>query len=151
MISVKYHDWDKKKDAVLKYCIQEMEKKDNKNVVVLFDGYSPYFHNGYSLFKDVGKDLKRLIKEKTIVEYPSLNQNKQNGISNVKDFIEKDNHILVTKNRYFNGCEASNIIFLSCNNFGVRNSLLRAVKNIICVGVGNHLRIEGMKEDNRFY
>ena len=135
-------DWNKKKDAVLKHCIQEMEKKDNKNVVVLFDRDS--------YFKDVGKDLKRLIKDKTIVEYPASKQDKQKGISNVKDFIEKDNHVLVTESRYFNGCEASNIIFLTNGQEGVRNGLLRAVKNIICVQVGNVAKIEGMKEDNIF-
>ena len=43
-------DWDKKKGAVLKHCIEEMNKKDKKNVVVLYD---------YHLFKEVGKDLKR--------------------------------------------------------------------------------------------
>ena len=118
-----------------------MEKKGNKNVVVLFD-------DDYA-FKDVGKDLKRLIKDKTIVEYPS-NQDKHKGISDIKDFIEKDNHILVTESRYFNGCEASNIIFLTYGyGEGVRNSLLRGVKNIICVNVGA-VRFEGMKEDNRF-
>ena len=65
-------DWDKKKHLVLNHCIQEMEKKDNKNVVVLFD--EDYY------FKDVGKDLKRLIKDKTIVEYPSSKQNKRTMI-----------------------------------------------------------------------
>ena len=57
----------------------------------------------------------------------------------------------MTQNRYFNGCEASNIIFLTYGALGVRNSLLRAVKNIICVNVGGRAEIEGMKEDNRFY
>ena len=134
-------DWKKKRDAVLKHCFQEMDKKDNKNVVVLFDD---------SMYKDVGKDIKRLIKGKTVVEYPPSNQDKQKGISSVKDFIEKDNHILVTKNRYFNGCEAANIIFLTYGRPGVRNSLLRGVQNIICVQVGEwHAIIEGMKEDKR--
>ena len=83
---------------------------------------------------------------------PASHQDKQKGISNVKDFIEKDNHILVTEARYFNGCEASNIIFLTRGlSGGVRNSLLRGVKNIICVDVGGWIKVEGMKEDNRFY
>ena len=137
MINVKNSsDWDKTKDAILKHCIQEMEKKDQKNVVVLFDVLPN------ELFIDVEKDLKRLIKDKTIVEYPASNQDKQKGVANVKDFIEKENHVLFTKNRYFNGCEASNIIYLNWGGVGVRNSLLRAVKNIICVNVSNYTKIE---------
>ena len=141
-IKVNYKsDWNKKKNTILKYCIEEINKKDNKNIVILFDDSDG--------FKDIGKDLKGLIKDKTIVEYP-LKQDKVKGISNVKDFIEKDNHILVTPQRYFNGCEASNIIFLSHFEQGMRNSLLRGVKNITCVKVANLAKIEGMKEDNRF-
>merc|ERR1712126_594564 len=49
-------EWKKKKDNILNHCIQEMNKKDNKNVVIL--------HDNDSFFKDVGKDLKRLIKDK---------------------------------------------------------------------------------------
>ena len=131
MINVKNSsDWDKTKDAILKHCIQEMEKKDQKNVVVLFDVLPN------ELFIDVEKDLKRLIKDKTIVEYPASNQDKQKGVANVKDFIEKESHVLVTENKYFNGCEASNIIFLTNGALGVRNSILRPVKNIMCVHVG---------------
>ena len=76
-------------------------------------------------------------------------------IQNIKDFIEKDDHILFTKSYYFNGCEASNIVFLKyqmdLRSGGLRNSLMRGVKNLILVDVGNYARIYGMKEDNRFY
>ena len=76
----------------------------------------------------------------------------QKGIQNIKNFIEKDNHILVTKNRYFNGCEASKILFLTYGGDGVRNSTMRCVKNLMCVQVGYYTTtINGMKEDNRFY
>ena len=57
---------------------------------------------------------------------------------------------LPQRTRYFNGCEASNIIFLTGFNVGKRNNLLRGVKNIICVDVGGFAKYEGMKEDNRF-
>ena len=96
-----------------------MNKKDDKNLVVLFD--SDYF------FKDVDSEIKRLIKDKTVIEYPSK-QNKQKGFQNIKAFIEKDNHILVTRNRYFNGCEASKVLFLTTGIDGARNSLMRSVK-----------------------
>jgi len=122
------------------HCIQEMNKKDKKNIVILHDSY----------FKDVGKDLKRLIKDKTVIEYPS-NEGKKKDIQNVKDFIEKDDHILVTRNDYFNGCEASNIVYLNYYASGIRNSLMRGVKNLILVDVDSGAKISGMKEDNRFY
>merc|ERR1712198_754351 len=120
-------------DNILTYCVQEMNKKDKKNVVILHDEY----------FEDVGKDLKRLIKDKTVIEYPS-NEGKQKDIQNIKDFIEKDDHILVTRNDYFNGCEASNIVYLNSYNYGIRNSLMRGVKNLILVDVDGYAKISGM-------
>ena len=134
--------WNKKKDAILEHCLKEMDEKDNKNLVVLFDD---------DWFEDVDSDLKTLVKKKTVVEYPSK-QNKQKGEQNIKDFIEKDNHILVTRNRYFNGCEASKVLFLTWNSAGVRNSLMRSVKNLTCVDIdpGGLTTINGMKEDKRF-
>merc|ERR1712133_314598 len=104
------------------------------NVVIL--------HDGKSWFKDVGKDLKRLIKDKTVIEYPS-NEGKQKDIQNIKDFIEKDDHILVTRNDYFNGCEASNIIYLNSYLSGIRNSLMRGVKKLILVDVGGYAKVSG--------
>ena len=134
-------DWDKKKDAILEHCLKEMDEKDNKNLVVLFDDSG--------LFGDVDSDLRRLIKDKTVVEYPSK-QNKQKGIQNIKDYIEKDNHILVTRNKYFNGCEASKVLFLTNGYDGERNSMMRSVKNLTCVQVSGYATIYGMKENKRF-
>ena len=96
-------------------------------------------------------DIKKLIKDKTVVEYPSR-QDKEKGIQNIKDFIEKDNHILVTKAKYFNGCEASKVLFLTWSYYGgERNSLMRSVKNLMCVQVGVYATtMNGMKEDQRF-
>ena len=137
------YNWPKKKDAILEHCVQEMDGKDNKNLVVLYD-------SDHSGFKDVDTDLKRLIKDKTVVEYPSK-QNKQKGLQNIKNFIEKDNHILVTEAKYFNGWKASKVLFLAYYGKGVRNALLRSVKNLLCVEVGGLTTINGMKEDRRFY
>ena len=149
MLKVKGSEWKGKKDQILTHCLQEMNKKDKKNVVIL--------HDGDPDFKDVGKDLKRLTKDKTVIEYPS-NQGKQKDISNIKDFIEKDDHILFTERDYFNGCEASNIIYLnhshkgfSPNLIGYRNTLMRAVQNVILVNLGEFTNITGMKEDYRFF
>ena len=55
------YNWPKKKDAILEHCVQEMDGKDNKNLVVLYD-------SDHSGFKDVDIDLKRLIKDKIVVE-----------------------------------------------------------------------------------
>jgi len=137
-----HSEWEKKKDNILNYCVQEMNKKDKKNVVIL--------HDDGSCFKDVGKDLKRLIKDKTVIEYPS-NDGKKKDIQNIRDFIEKDDHILFTKRDYFNGCESSNIVYLNDSTDGLRNSVMRAVKNLILVDVGNRSGVGGMKEDKRFY
>ena len=134
--------WYEKKDQILKHCITEMKKKDGKNIVVLYDYYR--------LFKEAGKTLARLINDQSVVEYPS-NQGKQAGITNIKKFAEYDDHILVTQKQYFDGCEASNVIFLTWGYVGLRNSLLRGVENVFCVQVENNAKINGMKEDNRFF
>ena len=119
-----------------------MRIKEKENVVVL--------HDSSVMFKQVGNDLKKLIKDKTVVEYPS-GQGRQKDIANIKDFIEMNDHILVTESRYFNGCEAFNIILLNYFGEGVRNSLMRGVKHVICVQVSNNVAFYGMKEDKRFY
>ena len=107
--------------------------------------------DGY--FKDVADDIKRVIKDKKVVEYPSK-QSKMEEISNIKQFVEKSDHILVTRNYYFNGCESANVIYLSWNKAGIRNSVLRGVQNIICiqlmVGSGFDANMNGMKEDKTF-
>ena len=135
-------EWKKKKDQILVHCIQKMNKKDKKNVAILYD-------REY-MFEHVGKDLKRLMKDKIVIEYPS-DQGTQKDISNIKDFIEKDDHILFTRSNYFNGCEASNIVYLSHSGGGIRNSLMRGVKNLILVDVEGDVLVSGMKEDKRFY
>ena len=144
LFKVRSNDWKTKKDEVLKHCLEFMKKKNEKNVVVLWDWNS--------MFKDVADDIKRVIKDKKIVSYPS-EKSEQEGILNVKEFVEKNDHILVTEGQYFNGCEATNVIFLTYSSRGLRNCILRGVQNIICVqllfGVSN-AKISGMKEDNRF-
>ena len=92
------------------------------------------------------------IKDKTVIEYPS-NEGKLKDFSNIRDFIEKDDHILFTKSYYFNGCEASNIIFLGHHSEGVRNVMMRAVKNLILVDFydSGEYEISGMKQDKRFH
>ena len=82
------------------------------------------------------------------MSYPS--QNKKQSIQNVIDFSEQDNHILITKTKYFNGCEASNVIYVNNSSEGVRNALLRAVQNVICIQLGTAVKINGMKKDNAF-
>ena len=93
-----------------------------------------------------------MINDKKVVSYPS-EKSEQEGILNVKDFVEQNDHILVTESPYFNGCEAANIIFLTISTVGLRNCILRGVQNIICVQLsffGIEAEIRGMKEDNRF-
>ena len=137
-------DWKKKKDKVLQHCIELMSQKNVKNTVVLWNE-DPYL-------KDVADDIEKVIKDKKVVSYPSK-QSKEEGISNVKQFVEKNDHILVTEAKYFNGCESANVILLAsgyCN--GARNHVLRGVQNIMFIQLTDSFeaRINRMKEDNRF-
>ena len=148
LFNVEKAKWNAKKDEVLKHCIQLMDSKNSKNVVILWD--SPSF------FKDVADDIERLIQDKKVISYPS-SQGQADNISNVKDFVEQNDQILVTRDRYFNGCEAPNVILLTSSTKGVRNCLLRGVQNVICVQLTlnrpeypDNPEIRGMKIDNRF-
>ena len=184
LFKVDTFDWNKKKYKVLKHCIELMSQNSEKNIVVLWDDCSK--------FGDVADDIKRVIKDKKVVAYPSKQskekgmlstiasklfpskQSKEKEILNVKQFVEKSDHILVTRNQYFNGCESANVIILTNSILGTRNIVLRGVHNIICVqlyptsyypkkgkfnssSVLDHIseynpkaRMYGMKEDNRF-
>ena len=146
LFRVRDKDWKRKKKEVLKYTVELMCQKNDNNIVVLWD------HD--TLFKDVADDIKKVIKDKEVVAYPSK-QSKTDGIINVRNFIEKKDHILVTKKNYFNGCECTNVIFLTSSIGGdIRNTILRGVQNIIGIqftdGKGMEAKINGMKEDTRF-
>ena len=121
-----------------------MYRINNKNVVIVYRG---------SRFRKVAKDAKRLLKDKRIVVYPAP-EGFQTGLSNIKHFVEEDDHVLFTEGRFFDGCEASNVIFL-CDSFsGIRNHLLRAVSNLICVQIqddNSPISYTGMKENDRFH
>ena len=54
LIKISEYDWPTKKDAILKHCVDEMNKKDKKNVVFLFD---------HDYLQDIGNDLKMVIKD----------------------------------------------------------------------------------------
>ena len=121
-----------------------MIQKSEKNIVVLL--------SGDLYFEKFAGDIKKEIKDKKVILYPNK-QCKEEGISNVKQFVEKSDHILVTKGEYFNGCECSNVIILTfCRAGGIRNCVLRGVQNLICIQLisGMEVRMNGMKKDNRF-
>ena len=146
LFKVEGNDWIKRKHKVLKHCIDLMCQKSDNNIVVL------YCFQGQRTIAD---DIKSVIKDKKVVSYPSK-QSKEDGISSLKQFVEKSNYILVTQKDYFNGCESANIIFLSSSFGDVRNSALRGVQNTICIqlcngGSINDVKFHGMKEDNRFF
>ena len=143
LFKVRYSDWDTKKEQVLKHAIELIEQKNKKNIVILYDDY---FDS-----KDLEKIVKNIIRNKTIVSYPSLSGDKTQSVANVINFSVQSNHILVTKNRYFNGCEACSLIFLTGGGDGTRNCLMRAVQNLITIQLGGSAKITGMKEDNTFY
>jgi hypothetical protein len=146
LVKVKMNDWHNKKHSVLKYCFEIMLKKTAKNIVILYDGSG--------LFNTIENDLKTAITDRTIVSYPSGCKNTQQSIDNVKNFIAQNNHVLVTRDVHFNGCEATNVIYLKNSNYDIRSALMRGVQNVICVQLlrgHNDIKIKGMKEVNTFY
>ena len=135
LFNVKRVEWNVKKNKVLKHCLELMSQKSERNIAVLWDEEI--------YFDKVVKDIKNEIKDRIVVSYPNK-QCKEEGISNVKQFVEKSGHILVTQYAYFNGCECPNVLILTSGNAGgVRNCVLRGVQNLICVQL-----IHGMGSNN---
>ena len=134
-------DWNKKKKEILKHSIELIKKRNNKNIVLL--------HTKYFKSKDIQSVLEEIMENQTILTYPS-DKGKERGKQNIKDFCETPNHILVTRIRYFNGCEAANVIFVNnyYDNEGVRNQMMRGVENFIFIDVKGSINVEGMKEEH---
>ena len=147
LVKIKRHDWATKKCEVLKHVIDSMKKKNNKNIVVL--------HGAQLKSEDLKSDLIN-ITNKTIVVYPTP-KNKQQGIANIQTFIQNDNCILVTRSRYFNGSESSNVIYIEKADgvTSTRSSLMRAVEHLTIIQIINNATINdytytGMKEECKF-
>ena len=68
-----------------------MMKKKEKNIVII--------HDGTDHFNDIENTLRSVSKNKTILCNLSSSQNKQQSISNVKDFCQKYNHILAMEDK----------------------------------------------------
>ena len=122
-------DWHQKKNDILKHIVGEIQKNCNKKNIVLL-------HDKWFTSKDIQVALKH-VPNYTIKKYPS-NKGKEKGNANIKEFCEKANHILVTKSKYFNGCEASNLIYTinSLDGDGIaRNTLMRGVQNVVIIDV----------------
>jgi hypothetical protein len=133
-------DWNEKKNKILKHYIQLIKKKNIKNIV--------YLHDKWAKSKDIERILEEVMENQTIVSYPS-DKGKEKGKQNIKDFSEKPNHILVTQDRYFNGCEAANVICTRIGFYtgfeGLRNQMMRGVERFILIDVSERTKVEGMK------
>jgi hypothetical protein len=137
--------WERMKTDVFKHGIKLIQMNSNKNIVLI--------HNTKLDSKDMQTTLKRVITDKRILKYPS-NQGAEKGEQNIRDFTEKPNHILVTHYRYFNGCEAANVMFVNNGDLieGLRNQVLRGIENVVVIAIDeeNELVVEGMKIDKHF-
>ena len=175
LFRVQYYDWSRKRCEVLHHCIELMGQKNDNNIVVLFDT-DDGIHNAADYLKKVITDKKVIAypsrkkeynyfinEEKNILKNQTDEEIKneleemkiqiqKESISHIHDFVQNNCHILVTKNHYFNGCEASNVIFVTVHPESVRNSLLRGVQETICIQIlySAEPKIYGMKEDDRF-
>ena len=142
LVNVSPSNWPTKKEQILEHTIALMCKKNDKNIVILYD--SDYY------FKDIEKSVRNVVTNKTVLEYPSKKGGKKQSVQNVHQFAQQKNHILVTNRKYFNGCEASNVLYLSYGDYGIRNCSMRAVQNLITINVDGRAEIKGMKVDNTF-
>ena len=146
LVKVKERHWPSKKLDILKHVIELMGEKNNKNAVIL--------HDSRNNSQDIQNELMK-ITTKTIVTYPAPKNKQQNKTNSIKQFFENGNHILVTRQNYFNGCEASNVIYITSSGYsGMRSSFMRAVENLIVVQllppIKAQFTLKGFKEENKF-
>ena len=110
----RWPDWDERKREILNYSINLIDQQSDRNIIMLHDlNFST---------RDIEYALKEVQTSKTILSYP-CNGNKDQDRRSFQDFCEKKNHLLITKDKYFNGCEAPNVIYVTEGGFGVRNPL----------------------------
>ena len=146
LVKIKRHHWPEKETEILNHCVELIDQKTDRNIIILHDASFPS--------PDIENSLKEVLRNKIVLSYPCPGNNEQ-GIRNFQDFCEKKNHLLVTQVKYFNGCEAPNVIYLADGGFGIRNAMLRAVERLVCVlrllPNESFISIKGVKEDNSFY
>ena len=146
LVKIKRHHWPEKETEILNHCVELIDQKTERNIIILHDASFPSL--------DIENSLKEVLRNKIVLSYPCPGSNEQ-GIRNFQDFCEKKNHLLVTQVKYFNGCEAPNVIYLTDGGFGIRNAMLRAVERLVCVlrllPNETFISIKGVKEDNSFY
>lgn len=145
LVKVKADIWKIKQSEVLKHVVDMMNEKNDKNIVLLHDLKLDTKQLESSLMK---------ITDKTIVTFPPPTRTLKT-YSYLKTFIENGNHILVTKDKHFSGCEASNVIYIteSGSVYNTRSSFMRAVENLIIIEIKHRSReilFTGLKEDNTF-
>ena len=149
LVRIKKVDWGTKKTEVLKHVVDSMGKTNNNNLVIL--------HDDEFKSRDIESEIKK-ITNKTIVTYPSP-KNKQKSRRDIKNFVEKGNHILVTRDKFFRGSEASNVLhiitkLLLYTQGNVRSSFMRAVEELFVIQVitgSEDDEFNGLKEDNTFF
>ena len=146
LIKVRRWHWDEKKKEVLKYCVELVDQHTERNIIIL--------HDLNFLSHEIENDLQEVQNSKTVLSYPCVG-NKEQGRKHFQDFCEMIGHLLITQEKYFNGCEAPNVIYLTEGGFGARNPMLRAVERLVCVlrllPNEDFISIHGVKEDNTFY
>ena len=121
--------WENQKHRVFKYVIDQMNEKNDKNILFLLSQDAK--------IEDVAGILKT-ISNSTVLMYPIV-KDKKLGEANVKAFIEDSNIILVTHDELFNGCETSKVVYIKMGDLNIlrdiKSSIRRAIEHLIIVNV----------------
>ena len=125
--------WEFKKviGQVLDYVVKEFDSKFNQPSIV-------FLHDDYFTTKEIRialqkrNKLSRKITKKKILTYPS-SEDQDTSTENLMDFLQNDDNILITHEKYFRGCESSNIVYFSMSDENVRSSIARAVENLYVI------------------
>ena len=118
--------WEFKKviGQVLNHVITEFDTKFNQPSIV-------FLHDDYFTTKEIRIALQKVTK-KQIFTYPS-SKDQKTSTENLMDFLRNDDNILITHEKYFRGCESSNIVYFSMSDENVRSTIARAVENLYVI------------------
>ena len=118
-------------DQILKHVFTDIEKRDKLDSIVVL-------HDDFFSTKKICSWIRDATKRE-IIEYPS-SEDQATSTQKLKNFLFEDKNILVTHEKYFRGCEASNIIYFTQSDENVRSSITRCIDNLYV--------IQSMKDDH---
>ena len=110
----------------IKHILEDLAQKTNNGSVIIL-------HDDFSISEEILLEVKK-VTERDIIAYP-CSEDQATSVEQLRHFLRNNDNILITHEKYFRGCEASNIIFISKSDEHVRSTITRCIDNLYVVQV----------------